>query len=62
MCGLAGWIIEDRKGFGNKRLATRAKKTGEINREIRERLDRSPVQPLHDSILSASFFYSDQSK
>lgn len=47
----AGWVLENRKGFGNKKLATIAKLRGNTDPEIILRLERSPVSALEDSAI-----------
>jgi tRNA U34 5-methylaminomethyl-2-thiouridine-forming methyltransferase MnmC len=44
----AGWNIQNRKGFGTKRTATRAFLTGETETEVLLQLQRSPVLPMRD--------------
>lgn len=44
----AGWTIYDGKDFGVKRSSTRAKLTGSTDKEILDRLERSPVAMITD--------------
>jgi hypothetical protein len=44
----AGWVIENHRGFGNKKLMTQASLSGSIKSELLEQLTRSPAQELHD--------------
>ncbi|MDH5582013.1 MAG: MnmC family methyltransferase, partial [Bdellovibrionales bacterium] len=48
----SGWLLSNRKGHGNKKLATIAKRTGETDKEIIEKLKRSSVEALSDEIIS----------
>jgi tRNA U34 5-methylaminomethyl-2-thiouridine-forming methyltransferase MnmC len=45
----AGFKIENRKGFGNKRTMTKAKLTGETSQELLNELSRTQTLPLHDN-------------
>lgn len=45
----AGFIIENRKGFGKKRTMTKARLIGSVNPELIEELKRSPIESLKDS-------------
>lgn len=44
----AGFVLENRKGFGTKRTATRAFLKGETPLELTESLSRSPAPPFRD--------------
>jgi chorismate dehydratase len=44
----AGWVIENHRGFGNKKSMTQASLSGSIKSELLEQLARSPAQELHD--------------
>ncbi len=42
------WSVFERKGFGNKKAMTVAKKSGKMNEELLSRLARSPINPITD--------------
>ncbi len=44
----AGWIIENAKGFANKKTMTKASLLGEIAPELAQQLLRSPSLEIHD--------------
>lgn len=48
----AGWAVFAVKGYGQKRLSTRAKLTGESGPDVLEWCHRSPVPPLSDTSAS----------
>lgn len=53
---VAGWQVSNRKGFGTKRTATRAKLTGTSEETLLESLDRSPVSAIYDKDLPKNTF------
>ena len=44
----AGWIVEEMKGFGHKKSATRAFLSGKLDTKLAEHLARSEASPLYD--------------
>lgn len=44
----AGWVIENHKGFGNKKSMTQASLEGTIETSLLDQLARSPAVELHD--------------
>lgn len=44
----AGWVIENHKGFGNKKSMTQAGLEGTIENSLLDQLARSPAVELHD--------------
>ncbi|TDJ03767.1 MAG: hypothetical protein E2O68_09420 [Deltaproteobacteria bacterium] len=45
---LAGWIVEQRKGFAGKRASTRAYLKGEISEELIRKLSSDKIKPVRD--------------
>lgn len=46
---VAGWKIEERKGFAAKRSSTRAFREGEIDAQLIEKISNPKIEPLTDS-------------
>jgi chorismate dehydratase len=45
---VAGWIISNHPGFGNKKNMTKANLNGQISNDLLDQLARSPAREIHD--------------
>lgn len=48
---VSGWRVQEVKGYGNKKLSTRAYSTGESSQFVLDQCKRSPTEALSDSRL-----------